>query len=165
MWKCIPLLLLATSAFAQTDASAVKAGTTTAEVSFNYAAFFDDGAIDHRGVAGTMRVHVTPRLSIGPELRYLMGPGDDRDVVLTGNLTIDFRKPRVGQAGRIEPYAVVGAGLLSHSSTNWSGVSPFVTWGGGARVWLARQVYAASDVRLGWYPHMRVTTTVGIVGR
>jgi hypothetical protein len=166
MWKTVPaFLLLATNAFAQTDDRAVTAGTTAAEISANYATFFDDGAIDHRGVAGAMRVHVTPRLSVGPELVYLIGPGSDRDVVLTGTLTIDFRTPRIGRAGRIEPYAVVGAGLLSHRSGNWAGVSPLVTWGGGARVWLARQIYAASDVRLGWYPHMRIAGTMGIVGR
>jgi len=165
MWKCLAILLLATNAFAQTDDGAVRTGTTAGEVSFNYTAFFDDAAIDHRGVAGGMRVHLTPRVSVGPELAYLIGPRDDRDLVLTGNLTFDFRKPRIGQPGRVEPYVIVGAGLLSHTSNNWSGVSPFVAWGGGARVWLGRNVYAASDVRLGWSPHMRVSGTVGIVGR
>jgi hypothetical protein len=158
------LLLFPGALLAQPAETTARAGSTAAEVSFNYVAFYDDAVIDHQGVAGGMRVHLTPRLSVGPELAYLIGPRDDRDVVLTGNLTIDFRKPRIGVAGRVEPYAVVGAGILSHTSNNWTGVSPFVAWGGGARVWLGRKVYAASDVRLGFSPHIRVSGTIGIVG-
>ncbi len=159
------LILFPGALLAQPDEATARAGTTAAEVSFNYVAFLDDAVIDHQGVAGGMRVHLTPRLSVGPELAYLIGPRDDRDVILTGNLTIDFRKPRIGVPGRVEPYAVVGAGILSHTSNNWTGVSPFVAWGGGARVWLGRKVYAASDVRLGFSPHIRVSGTIGIVGR
>jgi hypothetical protein len=159
------LLVVPGALLAQPAESTARAGTTAAEASFDYVAFADDATIHHQGVGGAMRVHLTPRLSVGPELAYLIGPGDDRDVVLTGNLTIDFRKPRIGVPGRVEPYAVVGAGILSHTSNNWTGVSPFVAWGGGARVWLGRKVYAASDVRLGFSPHIRVSGTIGIVGR
>jgi hypothetical protein len=164
---CLSLVLVAGFSLPATaqNPAAVGAGTAAAEISGNYTSFFDDGAIDHAGLSGALRVHLTPRISVGPELAYLVGPGRDRDVLLLGNVAFDFRRPMAGLPGRVEPYVVVGAGLLAHTTGSWSGVSEAVVWGGGARVWVSRRVYVGSDVRLGWHPHLRVSGTVGIIGQ
>lgn len=151
---------------AEDEAGAVRFGTTAAEFSTGYTAFYDDGLLNHAGVGGALRVHLTPRLSVGPELSYHAGPGSDRDLILFGLVTFDLRTPRVGQAGRVEPYLLAGAGLLRHSSSyggvSYSSSAAMVTWGGGARVWLSRRVYAGADVRMGWEPHLRVLAVVGV---
>ena len=145
----------------------VGPGTTAGEFSGGFTAFFDDGVIDHGGVGGSARIYVTPRLSVGPELVYMIGPGNDRDVLLFANLTVDLTKPRLGRVGRVEPYLVVGAGLLNHSNSfggySSSGSSVTYSWGGGARVWVARRIYVASDIRAGWTPNVRVMGTVGVI--
>jgi opacity protein-like surface antigen len=145
----------------------VRPGATAGEFSGGYTAFFDDGVIDHGGVGGSARVYVAPRLSVGPELVYMIGPGNDRDVLLLANLTVDLRRPRLGLVGRVEPYLVAGAGLLRHSNSfggySSSGSSVAYSWGGGARVWVARRIYVASDIRAGWTPNVRVTGTVGVI--
>ena len=150
------------------DASSdTRPGTTAGEVSVGFTAFLDDGVINHGGVGGSARIYVTPRLSVGPELVYMIGPGNDRDVLLFANLTVDLRRPRLGLVGRVEPYLVVGAGVLSHSNSfggySSSGSSVAYSWGGGARVWVARRVYFATDLRMGWAPNVRVMGTVGVI--
>jgi hypothetical protein len=162
-------LIRAAAAQPADTVTAVRPGTMFGQVSGNFTTFLDDGPIDHVGVGSALRVYLTPRLSIGPELVYLIGPGNDRDVLLFASLTVDLKRPMLGQVGRVEPYLVAGAGLLSHSdsynSYTSSNVSRAFSWGGGARVWVARRVYIASDVRLGWTPNIRVTGTVGVIGR
>jgi hypothetical protein len=159
------LPMAAMPAAAQSSGAAVHPGTMAGEASVGYAAFLDDGAIDHGGVAGAMRVHLTPRISVGPELAFLVGPGRDRDVVVLGNVTFDIRRPAIGVAGRVEPYLVIGAGLLAHTDGRGWGVGRAVAWGGGARVWLGRRVYWSSDVRMGWTPHVRVSSAIGVTVR
>ena len=147
--------------------SDTRPGTTAGEVSVGYTAFLDDGVINHGGVGGSARIYVTPRLSVGPELVYMIGPGNDRDLLLFANLTVDLTKPRLGRVGRVEPYLVVGAGLLNHRNSfdgySSSGSSVAYSWGGGARVWVSRRVYVASDLRMGWAPNVRVMGTVGVI--
>ena len=148
------------------DADTARLGTTAAEFSAGYTAFYDDGLLNHAGVGGALRVHLTPRLSVGPELSYHAGPGSDRDLILFGLVTFDLRTPRAGRAGRVEPYLLAGAGLLRHTASyggeSYSVSGRMVTWGGGTRVWLSRRVYAGADVRLGWEPHLRVLAVVGV---
>ena len=145
----------------------VRPGTSAGELSGGFTTFFDDGMIDHGGVGGSARIYVAPRLSVGPELVYMIGPGNDRDVLLFANVTVDLRSPRLGRVGRVEPYLVAGAGLLFHSNSflgySTSSTSVAYTWGGGARVWVARRVYVASDIRVGWTPNVRVMGTVGVI--
>ena len=152
-------------AAAHSGGQAVRPGTTAGEASVGYAAFLDDGAIDHGGVAGAMRVHLTPRISVGPEAAFLAGPGRDRDVLVLGNVTLDIRRPAIGVPRRVEPYLLVGAGLLAHSSGRGFAVGRVVALGGGARVWLGRRVYWSADVRMGWPPHVRASSAVGVTGR
>jgi hypothetical protein len=131
-----------------------------------YAGFADDATIDH-GVAGaSARFYVSPRLALGPELAYMWGPGFDRDLFLTGNLTFDLLRPQRGRPPRVSPFLVAGAGFSVYrnrfgpnSFTSYEGA---VTGGGGVRVWFSDRVYATADFRLGWELHCRATGGVGI---
>jgi hypothetical protein len=164
----LSVLLLAAPAAAQSsgaEADAARPGTSLAEVSAGYTAFLDDGVLDHIGTGGALRVHLTPRISVGPELSYQAGPGDDTDLMLFGVATFDIRRARIGRPGRVEPYLLAGAGLLIHSGSYGSSTSRTVTWGGGTRVWVSRRVYVGGDVRMGLAPHVRVLGTVGVVPR
>jgi hypothetical protein len=80
-------------------------------------------------------------------------------------MTFDIRRPRVGQVGRIEPYVLVGGGIIGHNNGYESSAWPALTWGGGTRVWVARRIYVTTDARLGWPPHVRVVGGVGMLLR
>lgn len=139
---------------------------TAVELTVGYAAFVDEGPINHGVFGGAARVHLTPRFSVGPEVVYMVGPGDDRDLFVTGNVTFDLLGPRAGRVRRVTPFLVVGGGW-SRFSNSFNGVSDSategaVTGGGGVRVWITERVYAASELRIGWEPHMRVTGTIGV---
>lgn len=132
------------------------------ELTGGYAGFADDATIDHGVIGGALRVHVTPRLSVGPEIQYMIGPGDDRDFIVTGNVTFDVLPP--GRA--VTPFLVGGAGLFHHTDRfvdrSFASTEGAFTGGGGVRGWISDRVYVASELRVGWELHWRLTGTVGI---
>jgi hypothetical protein len=132
------------------------------ELTGGYAGFVDDATIDHGVIGGALRVHVTPRISVGPEIQYMIGPGEDRDVIVTGNLTFDVLPP----GGAVTPFLVAGGGLFHHEDRfgdrTFASSEGAFTGGGGVRAWINDRVYVASELRLGWELHWRLTGTVGI---
>jgi hypothetical protein len=126
------------------------------EFTAGYAGFVDEETIDHTVLGGALRVHLTPLISVGPELQYMIGPGDERDLILTGNVTIDVLRRRV------TPFVVFGGGLFHHSGEFGSSTEGSFTAGPGVRGWLNDRVYVASELRLGWELHYRITGTVGV---
>jgi hypothetical protein len=159
----LALSLTPWSAFAQsTDLRAAPA----VEFLAGYAGFVDDATIDHAIFGAAGRVYLTPRLAVGPEFVYMRGPGEDRDLYLTGNLTFDVLPPRDGVPRRVTPFLVAGGGFFQHSD----GFGPFdftsyegaFTGGGGVRGWISRRVYMLADVRFGWELHARVNAGIGI---
>ena len=152
-------LVLAGRAWAQ-DPRAVAL-----ELSGGHAAFVDEGAIHHAVLGGAARWQLTPRVGIGPELVYMVGPGDDRDLFVTGNVTWDFvTRPR--RSRTVIPYVVAGAGLFRHSDRVGTGTfassEGAFTAGGGARVWVTPRVNVGAEARLGWELHTRLTGHLGI---
>ena len=159
------VVLLAPPLHAQQGGGASRPSPAV-ELTAGYAAFVDDGAIEHAVFGGAARFYLTPRLSVGPELTWMRGPGSDRDLFLTGNLTFDVLGPREGRPRRVTPFVVGGGGLFRHTQTfgtsDFSHVEGAFTGGGGVRVWLTDRVYAGGEVRLGWEPHLRFTGIVGV---
>ena len=150
------------NAFGQPVAPAV-------ELTGGYAGFVDDATIDHGVFGGAARWQVTPRLGIGPEVTYMIGPRFDRDLFVTGNVTWDLAKAAPPRAGRVVPYVLGGAGFTRHFDRfGRSGSISFATnegtfsAGGGARVWVSPRVYIGGELRIGWELHARVGGTVGI---
>lgn len=127
--------------------------------------FADDGIVGEALVGGAGRWYVSPRIAIGPELVYLSGSNHSH-LVLTGNLTIDLRRPINRQPRVITPFIVVGGGLFQ-TREEFFGVSfrsneGAFTAGGGVRVAAGDRVTVGIDARFGWEPHIRLTGLVGI---
>lgn len=151
------ILLLVRSAAAQ-----APSGTPRVTVTGGYAAWVDDGRIDH-GVAGG-GIEWTPwrHLAVGPEVVYMVGPGADRDLFVLGTArlaVVPFGRPVV-------PFVTAGAGLMRNSNAfsgaRYSSTEPGVVFGGGVRITPTPRVFIAPEIVLGWEPHLRATVTVGI---
>jgi hypothetical protein len=153
-------LVFAGGTFAQSGAAPAVEGTA------GYAGFVDDAMIGHGLVGGSARWSVTPRLGIGPEITYMVGPGTDRDLFVTGNVTWDLVRRTAPRPGLVVPYVVGGAGFFRHSnrfgSTTFASNEGTFTAGGGARVWVTPRVYVGGEARFGWELHTRVAGTVGV---
>jgi hypothetical protein len=136
------------------------------EGSVGWAGFGDEGIVHHALLGAGARYYVSRRISIGPELQYMIGPDSDRDLILTGNLVVDVLAPTADRPRRTTPYVVVGGGLFRHSDRFQSGTFTSTegafTAGVGVRGWTSDRVFLALDARLGWEPHLRVAGTVGI---
>jgi hypothetical protein len=136
------------------------------EVTGGYTGFADEGIVGHAMLGTAARFHLTPRVSVGPELQYMIGEGEHRDLMLTGNLTFDFLSPRAGRRPRATPFVVVGGGMFRSSDRFQTGTYAHTeggfTGGVGVRAWLSDRVYAATEFRVGWETHLRITGTLGV---
>ncbi|MGD9904336.1 MAG: hypothetical protein AB7U83_12800 [Vicinamibacterales bacterium] len=155
-----------------TGAAAAQATTDgrpapVVEGSIGWAGFGDEGVVHHALVGAGARVYVSPRVSIGPELQYMVGPGSDRDLILTGNVVFDLLAPTAARPRRTTPFLVAGGGLFRHSDRfatgTFSTTEGAFTVGVGVRTWLSDRVYAALDARAGWEPHLRLAASFGVV--
>src|SRR5689334_23637562 len=100
VWIVVGLLLAGCLVFAR-GALAQPAPAPSLEATVGHAGFVDDATISHLVVGGQARWPVTPRLSIGPEITYMKGPGSDRDLFVTGNVTWDLVTQGVPRAGLV----------------------------------------------------------------
>jgi hypothetical protein len=123
---------------------------------------------DHTITGGSLRIGVSPRLTLGPEISYMVGPGSDRDLFVLGSLWVDLARPR-RPVPAVTPYLVVGAGVMRHSESfaGRGAYEDFSCWGfafsggGGVRVRIGDRWYVAPEVRMGWEPHVRFTVSAG----
>jgi hypothetical protein len=149
--------LLSSVVHAQTTA---MRDTAAAEIVVGHAGFVDDATIHHGVLGGAIRWYVTPRVSVGPEIVYMRGPRDDRDLMLTGNVTFDFLSPVPRH--RFTPFAVVGGGWFRHSDRFGPSSEGAFTAGIGLRANVSDRWYVGGDARFGWELHTRVAGVVGI---
>jgi hypothetical protein len=136
------------------------------EVFAGHAGFADEATIEHSVFGGSGRIYLTPRISLGPEITYMRGPGDDRDWFFLGNLTFDVRSPTAGRSPRVSPFVIAGAGFFTHSDRVGTGIytsgeGTFAA-GAGTRVHITDRVYATGDLRFGWEWHYRITAGIGL---
>ena len=150
------LLLLASGSRELRTRSAVALAV---DVSGGYAAFVDESPIPHVTFGGGARWQLSPRVSVGPEVVFMKGPDDDRDVFLTGKVIVDFLPRRL-----VSPYFVADGGAMLHG-TKFSG-GPYwvhegaVSAGAGARIDVSPQLSIAPEFRIGWEPHLRIGVRV-----
>lgn len=170
MWAPVALaaaLMLGTATTAAGQDAARPAPVV--EGSVGWAGFGDEDIVHHTLMGAGARVYVSPRFSLGPELQYMVGPGSDRDLILTGNVVFDLLAPTPARPRRTTPYLVVGGGLFRHSDRfltgTFSTTEGAFTAGVGVRTWLSDRVFAAVDGRVGWEPHLRLAASIGVALR
>ncbi len=133
---------------------------------------FIDEAWDYFGtIGGGVRVFITPRLAIGPEVAYLSGEFDASNLTVTANMTFDI-VPDDGRR-RVVPYLVAGGGYLRQKTLVGGGpgstaLVPFTSSEGtmsagvGARLALGSHLFVAPEFRFGWEPESRIAVTIGL---
>jgi hypothetical protein len=154
IFPVLVLLGFATSTYAQETPSRLAV-----DFSGGYAAFVDESAIGHLTLGGGLRWQLTPKISVGPDVVFMRGPGDDRDIFLTGKVIVDFMPNRL-----VSPFVVADGGAMFHGDQFVTGsfwaTEGAVSGGGGVRINVSPRVSIAPEFRIGWEPHFRVGTTV-----
>ena len=128
-----------------------------ADVSAGWAGLVDDATKNYLSVGGTVRRHLSPRISIGPEF-VIMSNSDtlrDRNIMLTANLVFD-----AAPGARVSPFAIGGVGMFwgreqLAGGPYWSS-DPAFTAGGGFRAKMTESVALGVEYRIGWELHQRV---------
>ncbi|MGH9632513.1 MAG: outer membrane beta-barrel protein [Bryobacteraceae bacterium] len=147
-------LLVAASAFGQ-RAVDVKG-------SIGITVFSEDN--EHHFLTGAAaRFYVTRRLSIEPEFQYLYLSSQHYDLGFIPNVAFDFGGERV------VPYVAGGVGLMytRHDFGHFASgeTDPFVTLGGGVKVYVTENWFVTPDVRFGFVPHWRFSASIGYTWR
>jgi hypothetical protein len=136
--------------------------------------FFDEDSDDDRHTVwgGSFQYHLTPRVSIEPEFLYMHHSADDKDIVFTPNLAIDFRKP----GKTFAPYGKTGVGVIHHWGKikskdapnkdvviDNSGTVPNFNLSFGVKIFLNDCFYISPELRFGFEPIMQLTVSGGYV--
>lgn len=134
-----------------------------AELGAGWTGLVDDATKNFLVVGGTVRRHVSPRVSIGPEFVIMSNPGSLRDrlVMLTGNVVFDAAPDR-----RVSAFAIGGVGMFwgreqLRDGPYWSS-DPAFTAGGGLRANVTESVTVGAEYRIGWELHQRVSGFAGV---
>jgi hypothetical protein len=147
-------------------ASAQERPGPMAEVAAGALLFADDGVVVEGFLGGDARLYVLPRVSIGPEIAYVVGDNHSH-LMLTGNVTFDFVRPIGGEPRAVTPFAVIGAGMFqtreqfpnNETFTSYDGA---FTAGLGVRTRVGNRVVAGAEARIGWEAHFRLNGFVGV---
>ena len=136
-----------------------------AELTAGWIGFADDGIVSEGLVGAGARWYVHPRISVGPELVYVIGDNHTH-LVVTGNLTWDLLSPVNGRSRRLTPFLVGGGGVFQTRETLFSGsftsTEGAFTAGGGARAAVSDRVTVGLETRVGWELHLRVSGSIGV---
>ena len=154
------------AAVAATPTLAQERPRPTLEIFGGWAGFVDSPIINHVAVGGSARFYLTPRLAVGPEIVYMSGPGDDRDLMVTGNLTFDVARPGPTGPPRVTPFLVAGGGFFQHTERvrtgDFTSREGAFTAGAGVRVFVTDNLYVSPEVRIGWELHIRTSFALGL---
>jgi hypothetical protein len=165
-WITLAVLLMATLGAYPAQAQEGRRPAPVAEFTAGTFLFPDDAIVHEAFIGGSVRFHLLPRLSIGPEVAYVQGSNHSH-LVATGNVTFDFIGPVAGRAPAVTPYVVAGGGLFSSRQPTFS-IGPTThnegafTAGGGVRARVGERMYVGGEARLGWEAHLRVNAVVGV---
>lgn len=142
--------------------AAQSAATPDLTLAIGHADFLDDGRIGHTSFGVGAEWVVVPRLTIGPEVLYMVGPGDDRDTFVLGVARIGV----LPFSSRVVPFFTIGAGLMTHrdrfGSQSYSSTEGAWIGGGGVRFNATSRIFIAPEFTVGWEPHIRASVSVGI---
>lgn len=163
------LLPAAVLLLASTSAHAQALRVSSVEFVTGRAGFVDEVWDYFTMAGGAVRLQVTPRFALGPEVVYLDGPDGSHDLTITATGTFDLVAPRSDR--RVLPFVVFGAGLLRQTSVvgrgpgtpglaSYTSSEGTASGGIGVRVSLSPHWVLAPDVRLGYEPETRLSLAV-----
>jgi hypothetical protein len=160
----VPFCIALLSPFLAAAQTVSAAPAAVVEFAVGHAGFVDDATIHHAVIGGSARWPLSPHVSIGPEIVYMRGPDDDRNWLLTGNVTFDLRSPL--PRPRVVPFFVAGAGLFQHhdrfGGRSFVSTEGAFTAGGGVRAAITDRWYVGGEARVGWELHTRLNAIVGV---
>ncbi|HUE87486.1 MAG TPA: hypothetical protein VMO26_15530 [Vicinamibacterales bacterium] len=147
-------------------ASAQERPRPMAEIAAGALLFADDGVVREGFLGGTVRLYVLPRVSIGPEIAYIVGQNHSH-LMVTGNVTFDFVRPIGREPRRVTPFAVVGGGLFQTreqfpNNETFTSADGAFTAGVGVRTLIGDRVIVGAEARVGWELHVRLNGMVGV---
>lgn len=146
-------------------AAAQQVRRTVVEASSGWIGFADDGVVSEGLVGGAVRWHLTPRVSVGPEISWIRGRNHSH-LVLTGNVNFDVLSPRDDHPRRVTPFFVVGGGMFrtteSFVSGDFTSAEGAFTAGGGVRANPTDLLTFGVDARIGWELHIRLNGFIGL---
>ena len=125
------------------------------------ASFVDEGSDNHGVVGASARFYLTRRFSVEPEIVYMWrGNSSHRDWLFMPNVAFDFRS----LDKKVVPYVIGGVGYLriTDGLVRLFTVDSWVAEaGGGAKIYLNRNVFLAPEVRIGSELYVRAAVSVG----
>lgn len=128
---------------------------------FGTAVFADESAQVHSAIGGSVRLHVTPRFAIEPEIAYLRLDRNHYDILFMPNVTFDFRS----LDNRVVPYVIGGVGYMRFVQRYGAQSFTANTWiaegGFGTKIYLSRGVFVSPEFRVGSELHLRAGVSVG----
>jgi hypothetical protein len=132
-----------------------------AELTLGTSAFIDEETpFDHWVIGGSLNIRVTDKLSVAPQLLYMIGPGTDRDLMLTGNVEY-----RLASSEHLALYVVGGGGLLQQRQDFGTKTFTANTWeaSGGlkAKFYITDRWYAAPEFRIDHEPFLIALVSAG----
>jgi len=160
------IALTAVLTFVPQPLAAQENPRSAAEFSAGWIGFADDGIVSETPIGGTVRWHVSPRVSVGPEVVWITGSNHSH-LAVTGNMTFDLLGPTNGRSAPVTPFVVVGAGMFQTTESfvngrDFTSTEGAFTAGGGIRANPTDRVTLGVDARLGWETHIRINGFVGV---
>lgn len=123
-----------------------------------YAGLIDDETIDYLARHASVRRHLTPRITLGPEITVMTGGSETRDLnlLLTATVACDLTRGRT-----VTPFLAAGGGLFRGreqlaGGPYWSS-DPAFTAGGGIRGRVTEALSWTAQDRFGWELHHRAS--------
>jgi len=150
----IPLCILLFSSLATAQGTATLSRYEL-RTSGGWIGFADDSIINHYLVGASLRIAVTGGLAVEPEVTYMVGPREDRDIVFAPVVSWEFGKKRV------RPYLLGAAGILWHHDQFVWGTDSIASGGFGVRAQINKHWSIAPEFRVGMSPHLEAKVAVG----
>ena len=156
--------VLAPLLVALTAAPAFAQRVPAVDVMGGWAGFGDESIIHHGTGGAALRFPLGRRISLGPEVVYMVGPAEDRDVFLHALMVTDLRTGTPERPPRIVPYAVISAGLFWHHDEHFWIDEWYRHWnvngGFGVRSRVADRWRIGAEARVGSELELRVTGVI-----
>lgn len=129
-----------------------------------WAGFADESVVHHATMGMAARFPISRRVSVGPEVVYMIGPDGDRDVFVAARLTTDLRTGTADRPPRVIPYAVLSGGVMFHRGPFFWIDEWYRAWslsgGGGVRTRVTDRVEIGGEARIGSELELRLTGAV-----